>query len=92
MSAGIAAQQTAIEGKRAQKKIEESKRKMRLDKYVSLARIGTRKKVKEYIYRGEVQVNGETVLVPALEVDEKSDEISYRGKVICGIEIGRAHV
>ncbi|SHK65203.1 pseudouridine synthase [Hespellia stercorisuis] len=59
---------------------------MRLDKYVSLARIGTRKKVKEYIYRGEVQVNGETVLVPALEVDEKSDEISYCGKVISGID------
>lgn len=52
---------------------------MRLDKYLSLAQVGTRKKVKEYIYNGDVQVNGEKVLVPALEIDEHKDYITYHG-------------
>lgn len=59
---------------------------MRLDKYLSLAQVGTRKKVKEYIYNGDVKVNGEKVLVPALEIDEYKDYITYHGWKVEGFE------
>ncbi|MDD3222354.1 MAG: rRNA pseudouridine synthase [Clostridia bacterium] len=59
---------------------------MRLDKYLSLAQAGTRKKVKAGIYNGEVTVNGEVVRVPALEIDENRDIICHKGKEISGIE------
>lgn len=59
---------------------------MRLDKYVSLAQVGTRKKVKEYIYNGMVTVNDEVVTIPAMEVDPKQDVIAFEGKVLGNIE------
>ncbi len=58
---------------------------MRLDKYLSLAQIGTRKKVRQYIYEGVVQVNGQVIQVPAHEVDEKTDRIAYQGEEIADI-------
>ncbi len=58
---------------------------MRLDKYLSLAQIGTRKKVKEYIYQGDVTVNGQIIQIPAQEIDEQVDRISYRGEEITDI-------
>ncbi len=59
---------------------------MRLDKYLSLAQIGTRKKVRQYIYQGDVQVNGQIIQIPAYEINEQSDSISYQGEKITGIE------
>lgn len=59
---------------------------MRLDKYLSLAQIGTRKKVKQYIYEGNVCVNGAVVKIPALEISEEADEVRFRGNVVDGTE------
>ncbi len=59
---------------------------MRLDKYLSLAQIGTRKKVRQYIYDGQVQVNGRTICVPAEEINEQTDDVTYQGKEIKNIE------
>ncbi len=55
---------------------------MRLDKYLSLAQVGTRKKVRQYIYQGDVQVNNQVIQIPAQEINEQTDHISYRGKEI----------
>ena len=55
---------------------------MRLDKYVSLGSIGTRNKVKEYIYKGFIEVNSIVITEPAFLVNEKVDYISYKGEHI----------
>ncbi len=47
---------------------------MRLDQYLSLASIGTRKKVKEYIYEGKVTLNGVPCLIPATIIKEISTQ------------------
>ncbi|MDD2979947.1 MAG: pseudouridine synthase [Hespellia sp.] len=59
---------------------------MRLDKYLSLAQIGTRKKVKEYIYRGDVRVNGDVICIPAFDVNPSKDKIMYQEKEMSNIE------
>ncbi len=59
---------------------------MRLDKYLSLAQVGTRKKVRQYIFDGDVQVNGQVIQIPAQEINEQTDHISFRGKEITNIE------
>ncbi len=59
---------------------------MRLDKYLALAQIGTRKKVREYIYQGNVKVNGQVILLPAEEIDEEIDIVSYLEKEIIDIK------
>lgn len=59
---------------------------MRLDKYLALASIGTKKAVKGYIYQGKVAVNGSTNCHPADSVDENKDIISYLGKEINGTQ------
>lgn len=58
---------------------------MRLDKYLSLAQIGTRKKVKEYIYQGEVSVDGTTIQTPAYEVDSQKDHVCYKNNPVTDI-------
>ncbi len=59
---------------------------MRLDKYLSLAQIGTRKKVRQYIYQGDVKVNGQVIQIPAEEINEEMDCVSYEGEEITTIE------
>lgn len=55
---------------------------MRLDRYVSLCALGTRKKVKEYIYAGKVSWNGKVSTVPAQMIDSEKDVIAYEGERI----------
>lgn len=50
---------------------------MRLDKYLALASIGTRKVVKEYIYQGKVKVNGIINYEPYFIINEKEDVVEY---------------
>ena len=52
---------------------------MRLDKYLSLTLVGTRKKVKGYIYSGDVTVNNICIREPAFEVEAGIDHITYLG-------------
>ncbi len=55
---------------------------MRLDQYLSLASIGTRKKVKEYIYEGKVTLNGAPCLIPATMIKEQVDTICYEDQIV----------
>ncbi|MFI3236684.1 MAG: pseudouridine synthase [Lachnospiraceae bacterium] len=50
---------------------------MRLDRFLSLASVGTRKRCKEYVYGGQVCVNGEVCCVPHYEIDAEADEVEY---------------
>jgi 16S rRNA pseudouridine516 synthase len=55
---------------------------MRLDKFLAESSIGRRKEVRTYIKEGMVQVNGEVITKPAIEVKEGSDVIKYLDKVV----------
>lgn len=54
---------------------------MRLDKYLALARTGTRSEVKDHIRKGSVSVNGSVIKDPAMHVND-SDEIMLSGRKI----------
>ena len=56
---------------------------MRLDKFLCDNNIGTRSQVKEYIKKGQVTVNGQTVKKPETKVDEESDTVAFQGQSIC---------
>lgn len=55
---------------------------MRLDKYLTLASIGTRKKVHGLIASGQVSVNGTTMTDATIEVDEVSDRVTCMGRAV----------
>ena len=50
---------------------------MRLDKMLAHLGYGSRKEVKEYIRKGYVMVNGETIKNDDFKVDEENDEIIF---------------
>ena len=53
---------------------------MRLDKFLALASVGTRKIVQNYVRDGKVTVNDLKIEVPASEIDVDTDVIRYLGK------------
>lgn len=53
---------------------------MRLDKFLTLASVGRRKKAKEMIYAGFLTVNGEVAMLPDMQVHPEKDEIRLAGK------------
>jgi len=55
---------------------------MRLDKFLALASVGTRKIVRNYVQEGKVTVNNQMVEIPAAEIDENTDVIRYLGKKV----------
>lgn len=59
---------------------------MRLDKFLAQAAIGKRKDVRLYIKEGLVTVNNKVELIPAIEIDEKKDAVTYKGEIIKGRE------
>ncbi len=58
------------------------KETIRLDKYLADMNLGTRAKVKEYIKKGKVQINGEIEKKPERKVNIYEDEIWVEGKKI----------
>ena len=58
---------------------------MRLDKYLSLNQVGTRKKVKEYIYGGMVTVNHVVICEPSFDLDEETCHVTYNDVPLSGI-------
>lgn len=58
---------------------------MRLDKYLADMGVGTRKEVKNYIRKGLVTVNEQTVKTPELKIGE-SDTVCYNGGVVGYVE------
>jgi len=55
---------------------------MRLDKFLAESAIGRRKTVRIYIKEGLVEVNGEVVTEPAIEINEGSDIIKFAGREV----------
>ena len=55
---------------------------MRLDKYLCECQVGSRTEVKKYIRQGLVTVNQAAALRPEQKVDEKSDVVCCRGKML----------
>lgn len=56
---------------------------MRLDKMLTQMQLGTRSQVKEYIKKGSVTVNGQTVKKPECQINETKDRICFMGKELC---------
>ena len=52
---------------------------MRINKYLALCGIGSRRKVEEFILNGEVSVNGKTVTVLATDINVKKDKVMHNG-------------
>lgn len=55
---------------------------MRLDKLLSDMRVGTRSEVKRYIRQGNVTVDGNSHVLPGLQVDPHAQEICCFGKPV----------
>ncbi len=59
---------------------------MRLDKFLAQSSIGKRKEVRIYIKEGKVKVNGEVIMIPAIDIDEKLDFIEYLNERVYYVE------
>lgn len=55
---------------------------MRLDKFLADMQIGTRSQVKEFVKKGLVTVNGETITKADYKIDENSDCITCKGSML----------
>ncbi|EET88795.1 RNA-binding S4 domain protein [Clostridium carboxidivorans P7] len=55
---------------------------MRLDKFLAESSVGRRKIVRIYIKEGLIEVNGEVITEPSMDINENSDVIKYLGKVV----------
>lgn len=53
---------------------------MRINKYLALTGIGSRRGVEELIKNGKIQVNGKVVYDLATDINEKKDFVEYNGK------------
>ena len=52
---------------------------MRINKYLALCGVGSRRKVEEYVLNGEVKVNGKVVCELSTDVNSKKDVVEYAG-------------
>ncbi len=55
---------------------------MRLQKYMAMCGVASRRKSEELIAQGQVTVNGETVLVPGHPINPDCDRVAVNGKSI----------
>jgi pseudouridine synthase len=55
---------------------------MRLNKFLSTAGIGSRRKCDDYITEGRISVNGEIVKTLGIKIDEFRDNIAFDGKEV----------
>ena len=55
---------------------------MRLQKYLALAGIASRRKCEELILNGKIEVNGKIENVLGTKVNPETDEIKYNGKIV----------
>lgn len=60
---------------------------IRLDKYLSDAKVASRKELKGMIRAGRVAVNGKTVTQEEFKVDESSVQVTLDGLPVCGRRI-----
>lgn len=59
---------------------------MRLDKFLAVASVDTRKNIRDFIKAGIVKVNGQVVTEPATIIDENNDVIKFKDEVIKDID------
>lgn len=52
---------------------------MRLDHFLALSQVGTKKKVREIIYNGEITLNGITCMIPATTINPSIDCVTHKG-------------
>jgi len=55
---------------------------MRIARFLAMVGIASRRKCEDIIMRGEVKVNGKTILDPAINVDEEQDKICYQDNLV----------
>ena len=55
---------------------------MRLQKFIALAGVASRRKAEELIEKGAIKVNGFVVDELGSQIDENKDEIGYQGKIL----------
>lgn len=55
---------------------------IRLQKYLANAGIASRRKCEEYIEKGLVKVNEETVCELGTKINPKKDKVSFNGKIV----------
>lgn len=55
---------------------------IRLDKYLADMGVGTRSQVKQFIKKGQIQVNGEIQKRPETKLDIAKDKVSFQGEEI----------
>ena len=53
---------------------------MRINKYLALCGVGSRRKVEEYVLNGNIKVNGKVVTVLSTDINPKSDKVMYLDK------------
>ena len=55
---------------------------MRLQKYLALCGVASRRRAEQMILEGKVQVNGQTIREMGVQVDEEKDTVSVEGAVV----------
>jgi 23S rRNA pseudouridine2605 synthase len=55
---------------------------IRLNRFLALAGIGSRRKCDEFIQQGKIEVNGKQVIHMAFLVDPENDIVKFKGKVL----------
>ncbi|MBR2823517.1 MAG: rRNA pseudouridine synthase [Clostridia bacterium] len=55
---------------------------MRLQKYMALCGVASRRRAEQMILDGKVQVNGQTVREMGVQVDEEKDQVAVEGEII----------
>jgi pseudouridine synthase len=61
--------------------------KVRINKFLSICGLGSRRKVEELILAGEVKLNGKTVKELSVIIDSETDVVKYNGEVLNTINI-----
>lgn len=59
---------------------------MRINKYLSLCNLGSRRKVEDFIKQGDVRVNGKIVTDLACNIEPDQDVVEYKGNKISPIK------
>ncbi len=55
---------------------------MRINKYLALCGVGSRRKVETYVLNGDVKINGKVVTVLSADVDIKKDKVVFMEKEV----------
>ena len=55
---------------------------MRLDKYLSIFKIGTRSEIHKIIKNKKIKVNDEVITKPDYQVNEENDQVKYNEQIL----------